>query len=241
MKKIILLFFISMPLFSQKNALKINLSSLFINNYSISYERALSKHTTVLLNGRFMPNGMIPFADKLNTLVSDPGADFTKFNLGNQAYTIELRYYFGKKAQSGFYMAPYIRKNNFDFAVPISIDIEDPATRISTSNRAQFSGNLSGLSGGLLLGVQKHLSKVFVLDLWIIGAHAGIMKGNVIANLNPSINTLLQAELTKTIEEAKNDSPIPFEFSVSQDKVNFSANSIAPGIRGLGFNLGIKF
>lgn len=241
MKKIILLFLISIPLIAQKNSLKFNLSSLIVKNYSISYERTLSKHTSLLLNGRYMPNGLIPFADQLKNTSNDPGPDFTKFTLGNTAYTAEFRYYFGKKPQNGFYAAPYIRQANFEFAVPMEIEIEDPTTGFVTANKTQFNGNLSSFSGGLLLGIQKHLSKIFVLDLWLVGAHAGITTGKVTASLNPYINTILQAELAKNIEDTKKDSPIPFDYTVSQDKVIFNANSIAPGIRGLGFNLGIKF
>jgi len=240
-KYLIAILLISFGTFAQKNSLKINLSSLLIKNYSISYERALSKHTTILFNGRYMPNGLIPFAEQLKNTSNDPGPDFTKFNLGNTALTMEFRYYLGKKPQNGFYIAPYVRKTNYDFSVPLTLDIEDPTTKISTTNNAIFTGNLSALSGGLLFGIQKHLSKVFVLDFWIVGAHAGLTKGNVIANLNPSINTILQAELAKNLEQAKNDSPIPFDYAISQDKVVFTANSIAPGLRGLGFNLGIKF
>lgn len=227
--------------FSQKNTLKMNLSSLLVNNYSISYERALGKHTAILLNGRFMPNATIPYGKKLQEVNEDSGIDFSQFNLGNTAYTVEFRYYMGKKAQNGFYLAPYVRKSNFDFSLPMTIEIEDPATNLLTENKAKFAGNISALSGGLMLGIQKHLSKVFVIDIWLIGAHAGVTTGTVTANLNPSINTIMQAELAKTLEEAKNDSPLPFDYSISQDKVIFSANSIAPGVRSLGFNLGIKF
>jgi len=227
--------------FSQKNAIKMNLSSLLVKNYSFSYERVLGKHTSLLFNGRFMQNGTIPFANEFKNTMEDSGIDFSKFNLGNTAFTMEFRYYLGKKAQNGLYFAPYVRKSNFDFSLPLTIEIEDPATSTLTENKAKFAGNLSALSGGLMLGIQKHLSKVFVLDIWLVGLHAGITTGNVTANLNPSINTIMQVELAKTLEEAKNDSPIPFDYSISQDKVNFSANSVAPGIRGLGFNLGIKF
>lgn len=243
MKRYLILGILSLSLqgFSQKNTLKMNLSSLLVNNYSISYERALGKHTSILMNGRFMPNASIPYGNKLQELIKDSGIDFSQFNLGNTAYTMEFRYYMGKKAQNGFYLAPYVRKSNFDFALPVTIEIEDPATSTITENKAKFTGNLAALSGGLMFGIQKHLSKVFVIDIWLVGAHAGLTTGKVTANLNPSINTILQAELAKTLEEAKNDSPIPFDYSISQDKVIFTANSIAPGVRLLGFNLGITF
>ncbi len=241
MKKLLLVLLISNSVFAQKNVLKFNLSSLLLHNYSVSYERSLSKHTSFLLNGRYMPNETIPYAVKLQSFVTDPGVDVGKFKLGNYAITAELRYYFGKKPQNGFYVAPYVRKNNFEISAPIFIDIQDPVTKISTSNNAQFTGSLSSISGGVLFGIQKQLSKVFVFDLWLIGAHAGYMQGNVLATLSPPINTILQAELSKQIEQAKKDSPIPFDYMVSQDKVNFSTNSLVAGIRGLGFNLGIKF
>jgi len=242
MKKLLIIFlFISSPNFAQNNSIKFNVSSLLLNNYSVSYEHGFSKHTSFLINARMMPNSVLPFATEIAKASANSGADFTKFKLGNTAYTAEFRYYFGKKIRSGFYIAPYLRKADFDFSVPIEIEIQDPNTLTTTVNKTQFNGKLGGLSGGLLLGIQKHVSKRFVVDIWLIGAQVGKLTGDVTASLNPYINTIMQRELAKKLDQANADSPIPFEYVISQDKVNFKANSLAPGLRGLGLNLGFKF
>ncbi|RVU26994.1 DUF3575 domain-containing protein [Sandaracinomonas limnophila] len=243
MKNTFLLLLFSTSLWAQKNAIKVNLSSLLLKNYSVSYEHYLSKHSTLLLNARIMPNGQIPFASQLQNMKgnSTNGPDFNQFNLGNTAFTAEFRYYLGKKPQNGFYFAPYIRKAQYDFSVPLNLDLEDPNTKITQSIKANFSGNYAAISGGLLLGVQKHLSKTFILDIWIVGGQVGNATANVLATLNPYLNTIYQRELSNQLEQASNDSPVPFTYTVSQDKVNISANSLAPGLRGLGFNLGFQF
>jgi hypothetical protein len=242
MKKITLLFcFIPFLMFSQKNALKVNLSSLLLRNYSLSYERTLGKHTSILLNGRYMPKVAIPNNEQFRDALSLESANISELILANTAFTAEFRYYLGKKVNSGFYFAPYARTAKFEANCPIDIDITDPATNISTQNNAYFTGNFNVLSGGLLLGVQKHLSKVFILDIWLVGLQVGNMDAKANIALKPNINTILQRELTNIIEENRQNSPIDFSYSVSQDKVNMQLNTLAPGIRGLGFNLGIKF
>ena len=49
----------------RKNFVKVNLTSLFLKNYGIQYERVLSKRVSAAIGFRLMPYTTIPFKDKI--------------------------------------------------------------------------------------------------------------------------------------------------------------------------------
>ena len=147
MKKILVLIFLivlALPSFSQeksdvsseKNVLKINALSLILATGSVFYEHKFSDNTS----GQF---GFGYMGIKLND---------TKFS--GIILTPELRIYPKKNAINGFYIAPYLRYQNY--------------TLQSGADR----GTLSSMGGGLLLGRQWITKSGFTMDLFF-GGHYG--------------------------------------------------------------------
>jgi len=240
----------------KSNILKINVASLVFKNISFQYERKLTSRFSVAANVHFIPFGKLPFLTTIEnisdeSLVASNG-DIPK--LGSFGITPEMRYYIGKKGTfQGFYLAPFINYTNYKSEFPVDFKVS------GVMLTSLFSGNISTLTGGLMLGAQWKLSKSFYLDWWIIGPNYGKAKGDVNATY-ASLNTDGKAALVGQIENIKSGllgyygeksfstiKPVPL-FSKAIDSYNVESTSAqiktnAPwaGLRGFGLNLGFRF
>ncbi|MCE3283565.1 MAG: hypothetical protein K0Q66_2302, partial [Chitinophagaceae bacterium] len=155
---------------AQKNAVKVNLSSLLLNNYHIQYERKILPKITVNLGFRYMPKSGLPLEETLNKYggLDDPSLKLGEFEMGNTAITIEPRLYLSKKALKGFYIAPYARMATFDLNLPFSYSYDsDPGPGVTTTTKtATFVGKIKSTSGGLMFGTQFSIAKKLALDIW---------------------------------------------------------------------------
>lgn len=137
------LVFLSMtsPVFSQddpdvsteKNVLKVNTLALIIGTGSIFYERELSD----LISGQF-------------------GIGYLNYKIDNSKFnglilTPEMRFYVKKNAIDGFYVAPYLRYQKYNFEGENS------------------DGSLTSIGGGAAFGMQWIFKKGFVMDLFFGG------------------------------------------------------------------------
>ena len=147
MKKVIILFLAILfviPSFSQekplvapeKNVLKINSLSLFLGTGSVFYERKLSDQTSGQLGLAYVG---LKFQD-------------TKFT--GILLTPEFRIYPKKNAIDGFYVAPYLRYQNYTLQSGVN------------------KGSLSSIGGGVLLGRVWITKSGFTMDLFF-GGHYG--------------------------------------------------------------------
>ena len=96
------------------NIAKINLSALATGTFSFQYERALSNKVSLALGVKFRPSSGIPFKSTiksfLDTLSDGVAIDFiNNAKVGGYAITPEIRFYLGKGAMHGFYLAPFAR------------------------------------------------------------------------------------------------------------------------------------
>jgi len=132
-----LMLLFSVRLFAQseeKFAIKINPLSVFLSTGSMFFEGKLNNNTSLQV-----------------------GVAYTGLELGDFAYngiilTPEVRFYAKQRSISGFYIAPYLRYQNFN------ITVEDPS---STSKM-----NYQSFGGGLLFGRQWVYSSGFIFDLF---------------------------------------------------------------------------
>ena len=93
-----------------KNFIKFNITSALIKNYSLQYERVLSRSVSATVSFRIMPESGIPYTDNIFKWfdITDPEAQNVIENaiIGNFAITPEIRFYTGKKRYgNGFYFA----------------------------------------------------------------------------------------------------------------------------------------
>lgn len=222
----------------KRNLLKWNLSSLALKNYHFTYERGLSNHLSVSISYRFMPKGNLPYESQVRDIISGSNINYNQFQMGNTAITPQLNWYLGKGNLKGFYVAPYARFANFDISAPISYNKTVNGQNVTAY--ADFSGTISSTSGGLLFGVQANLSKSIVLDIWLIGAHYGNSKGDMVFTSPTPLTSLEQTSLQQSLNDISAD-PFKFTSTVNANGAQIKSDGPWAGVRGLGFGLGFRF
>ena len=226
---------------NSKNIVKINLSSLALNNYSFQYERKIGSRVSLALGFRYMPESAIPFKSKIIDFVDDADTEkqLNNFKTGNYAITPELRWYISRKgAPRGFYIAPYARYAKYTASVPFEFEV--PTGTTPKKMTIDLAGDVTALTGGVLLGSQWRLSKLVYLDLWLLGPNYGTSNGNIDGTPKTTLSDMERDELRKAL----NDLEIPLtdkEVTVTKTSANIKLSGPWAGIRGLGFNLGFRF
>jgi hypothetical protein len=222
------------------NYLKFNVTSaVLLNNYSLHYERVITRGMTFGLGFRFMPETGIPHYGMIKDQIrGDSEEDLTwleNLTLQNYAITPELRFYTGKKKYGrGFYFSLFYRYANYEANVniPFTPDMGDEITLVST-------GNITSQTGGFMLGAQWALGKHICLDWWILGPHAGISSGSFVAKASSALYPIDQQDIGDAIEEIE----IPLfskDLEVTSDKIDLKFSGPSAGIRA-GISLGFRF
>jgi len=245
MKKLILFCFFFVPFIitayaqtnnKKPNAVKLNVTSLFVRNYNISYERSLSRRLSVSLGIRDMPKGDLPFKKEFKKSVKSDKLNLDQFQLGNFAITPEMRIYMGKGYMHGFYISIYGRYANFDVSAPLQFNNKN-----GTTSQATFVGSVHSYSGGLSFGVQYTFWKILVLDVMIMGGNYGGCSGTINANnITPPLSAQEQQNLQQSINTINAK---PFNISgqvLSSTQAVINASGPWGGIR-TGINLGVRF
>lgn len=169
--------------FSQEDAVygvnhaKLNLFSLPFKTISLQYERGITDNFSAALGLKLQPKSGLPFKNTISSFIEDDGGDKTAEDFLNNAKTSswaitpEVRYYFGKKPLSGFYIAPYARFAGNSLAWNYVFEMDD-----GTDKPIDMTGKVNSFMGGLMFGVQWHVAKNFLIDWWILGPSYGSMK-----------------------------------------------------------------
>jgi hypothetical protein len=226
-----------------KNLIKVNLTSLALKNVSLQYERAIAKKISFGMGVRFMPEGTLPLMSIVKDISKsdDPDDDMSdqlkNFRIGNFALTPEVRFYMGKEALRGFYIAPFARYATFNVSLPIDLETEDANNHVTTE-RIDLKGDLSTIAGGILFGAQWKLSKIIYLDWHILGPHFGKATGNLTGkkNLTPEEQT----DLRELIEDFEDIPFVKFKSNVNENGASIKVDGPWAGIRA-GITLGFRF
>jgi len=238
---------LSFPVFSQEeeepkespknNIVKINLSALVVKNISVQYERKVAKRVSVAANVHYRPFGQLPFLSAIEKAIDDPSVPANQLKWGGIGVTPEVRFYVGKKgALRGFYLAPFANISKYKADLPIEY------SNGAIDKTGIFKGNISTVTGGLMLGAQWKLGKSVYLDWWIIGPNYGSAKGDL--TLTTALSSTEQADLRDQIEELIADAPfdkLVDSYSVNNSGAIINAKGPWGGLRGFGFNLGFRF
>jgi hypothetical protein len=229
----------------RKNIAKINLSSLAFNSYNFNYERSLSRKITFVAGYNTMGKnvlGDLPLTEKITKQFlekdNDIVNDLNKISVANNAYTGEFRFYGGRRPGArGAYLSLYGRYSNMK--LDYDYDYEGPTKNYLIPIRTE----VKGFGGGLMFGVQKLIAKRVALDIYIIGAHYGNLKGNADAAVDLSAMPATEkADLKEEIEALAEINGKRYVTATVVDKgVSAKADGPLIGIRGLGFSLGIAF
>lgn len=230
-----------------KNNVKINLSSLVLNNYSFYYERMVARKIGVAAGYRFMPTtnlGQTNLTKKIIKTLGDNGGqlqeDLNKIMASNNAITLDVRFYMGHKPGArGTYFSLMGRYTNFEMNYPY-----DYSPVNTTKNyTVPLNGKFHFIGGGIGLGHQWLIAKRIVLDLYLIGGMYGKLNGNLNAVTDLSSMTAQEKidfendlETTFTINNKSY-----LNATVTNSGVDGKINGPFAGIRALGLSVGFAF
>lgn len=217
----------------KKNILKLNITSLFLRNISVQYERSLNRKLSVAGLVRVMPKGAVPLKSSFDNYVDDPDTEkqIDNTSIGNVAFIPELRYYFSKKGEMrGFYVALYSTIASYNASLPYQYN------DLGQNKTIPMSGHVTTFTGGILLGSQFRITDNIKLDLWILGPNYGTSNGSISGqqSLSPSEQSSLKRELA--------DLDIPFTkttYDVNSNGAMLFVKGPWAGIRSgicVGFN-----
>ena len=227
-----------------KNIIKGNLTNLALRNYQMTYERSLNRFMSVSASYRFMPNGGLPLKSTVKKYIDNSDINYDQFQMGNDAITVESRFYLGLQKMSGFYIAPYARFANFDLAVPVSYTYTPDATMGTGSDPitkiADMKGTIKSTSYGAYFGLQKQILTKLVIDIWFIGGHYGSSTGALNFVSREKLSSQAVTSLQQTLDDTKLN---PFEITSKVNENGATADMNGPwaGFRGLGISLGLRF
>lgn len=216
---------IKFPADTGKNLVKINLPSLAMKTINLQYERVISKKTTVGLGLRIMPKGSLPFSSAFDRVDDQLGS----LELGNIAITPEIKFYMGKGAFHGFYIAPYLRYANYT----ASIDYEFMVNGITET--IPLNGSLNTFTAGVLFGAQWRIANKIYLDWSIFGPQYGFSQGSLTGTKN------LSAAEQQSLRDELNDIDLPVgktTATVNSTGANLDLRGPWAGIRA---NIGIGY
>lgn len=224
-----------------KNIAKINLTSLVFSTFSLQYERLLPHKMSVALGIKMRPSASIPFKNAIINLASGDEEDeeLTDFiestRISNFVITPEFRYYLSKESGRGFYLAPFLRYEQYNLSSTLSFtDTNDVKTNVP------FKGSLKNFGVGLLIGSQFRIGDRITLDWWILGPYYSFSSQlNLKAN-NLNFNTEEQELLRESLESVEL-SWIKTESEVTAKSASLTMKGKLGGIRAFGFCLGFKF
>lgn len=153
----------------RNNMVKLNLFPIAFKTASLQLERGFGKHISVSLGLRLQPKTNLPFKNTILNAMDDAddstAKDFvTNAKMSNWAITPEFRYYLGRKAHNGFYIAPFLRFGGNTLEWNYYFDKDN-----GTKKPIAFNGTVNSFGGGILFGAQWHLGGGFILDWWILG------------------------------------------------------------------------
>lgn len=232
------------PVF-KKNNIKVNLSSLLLNNYSFSYERSLSQRVSMAAGYRFMPkttlDNMALARHISEKYVQDEEihSELDNIATSNSTITGEVRLYGGRHPGArGFYVAAYGRymRSKVDY-------LDEYQSVENRTYQIPYHTTLNGFGGGLMFGAQWLIADRVTLDWYILGAHYGKLTGDIEAVTNLSgMTDAEKAGLEEDIEHYVSFSDrISVDATVTDNGAKAKADGPFVGIRGLGINIGIAF
>ena len=217
------------------NLVKINLTAIALKNYSVQYERILSKPVSLALSYRIMPTSKLPFANAISDAIGDDDPDAKKtienLRMGNFAITPEVRFYLGKGYGKGFYIALFYRYASFTINhMPFDYD---------NNNSLDLSGKLTSNTGGIMFGAQWNLGKHVCLDWQIFGPHYGSGNGTFTGVSSQPLTQAQQDELRSNLQD--------IDIPLTTKTINVNASGATLGLSGpwggvrAAIQLGFKF
>lgn len=221
------------------NIIKTNVTAYAFRNLNLSYERIISKTTSLSASFSVIPSGKVPYV-KLFLDGEDIG-DVESMVMNYNSITLEPRFYLGKRGYGqGFYLAPYYRYSHGEFS-DYRYEFQTIEAGVTETHYVELEGNVTGHSIGVMFGKQWFLGqkKDWVLDFNILGGHYGISKGDLIAVSSQRLTPERQQELQKELDEL--DVPlVKIDATANENGATAKVSGPWAGLR-FGLALGYRF
>lgn len=244
MKKIISIFLYLLlplliaPLMAQERAVKLNLPSLVLGNFSLAYEHALSDKFSAQLGIGFLPNRNLPGSNIVRGIVikDTDGTQFAEdIRFSGWSITPELRYYPFKRDMDlkGFYLAPALRVSRYAIKTDYLY-----TTSGGDANSLQAKGSLTGFGMNVIAGYNVPIAEELTLDIYFgLGGNAArlgvsLTDDGLVAEDYRELEADILSEFGLNADE--------FPDIISDDGFNLGFYLPTPTIR-TGFALGYTF
>lgn len=221
------------------NIIKTNVTAFAFRNLNLSYERVISKTTSLAATVSVIPSGKVSYVKLF--LQGDDIGDVEGMVMNYNSITLEPRFYLGKGGYGqGFYLAPYYRYSHAEFS-DYRYEFETIEQGVTEKHYVQLEGNVNGNSIGVMIGKQWFLGQEqnWVLDFNILGGHYGISKGELIASSSTRLTPERQRELQEELDNL--DVPlVKIEATATETGATAKVSGPWAGLR-FGLALGYRF
>jgi hypothetical protein len=226
------------------NFIKLNLTSLAMKNFSLQYERVLTKRISAAASFSLMPERNLPGVDLLikgvGMFIDELDAETEDIirNVLISSYTItpEIRFYPGKKGYgTGFYLSLFYRYGHHEVSnvsIPYTND-EDEDITINTA------ATITSHTGGFLMGYQWALGKHMCLDWQMFGPHFGVSSGDFLGVPSSPLSAQDQMDIEDEFSEI-DSSLLDLTVEATADEVKMTSDGPWGGIR-FAVSIGVKF
>ena len=218
-----------------KNNIKLNLLGMAFKSGNLQYERVLTDRISIAGTFRYMPQSSLPFKGLMRDIADNIAAErqVANMELGNIAFIPELRYYLGKKgAMQGFYAGLFANFSRYNASLLYEYDY------LGSKEVIPMSGDVTTITGGVMLGAQWQLGNNIMLDWWIAGPNLGKGDGEVIGK--KTLSTLEQQSVRDELEQLDLPFGIEHTYQVNGQGASVFFNGPWAGIR-TGLALGWRF
>lgn len=224
------------------NMIKLNMTGLLMKSFGVQYEHRLKKKITLAGGLIYRPMGSWFFARYYDTTQASVGiSQETRFMFSSSRYrslmlTPEMRYYFGRRAPRGFYLAAFLRaridRTLFDFHY-----YEDLVAN-TQQKIGQGRLNETMLGGGVMAGFQLITKKHWGIDFWFLGPWIGNQHVSLKSDVNAkNISSLQQTFIGQDMKAWINDKEIEWSDKGIDTKLNY----FNIGARFFGINFAYNF
>lgn len=218
-----------------KNIIKTNLLGIPLRNYTLQYERVLTRRFSAQLEYRFMPDGHLPLSQFIPTGENgDVQESLKNTTFSATAITPSIKFYPTRKGYGrGFYITANYRATNYSASNFKYVYDEE------NNNSVTLKGDFKTNTFGVGIGKQWTVGKFIVLDYTIFGLQYGSASGNFVGNYTED----LSAEDQQKVQDVLDGIELPFVTT----KVNVGTNRTTIKIDGpwamlrTGFSIGVRF
>ena len=187
----------------KKNIVKFNLTGLILKSAGFQYEHKISRKTSLALGLIYRPKGSWFLSHYYDTTTASTGySQESKFMLASSrlrsfSITPEFRYYLGRQAPKGLYLAAFARlkfnKTQFTY------HYYDDVNFVQRTALGILNENMIG--GGVLFGYQLVTRKRLTIDFWFLGPWIGNQHVKLSSSVNANnINSLQQTFISQDMK-----------------------------------------